>query len=302
VRKLNPAEYDSPGTGRGPRAERVAYLTMTPELDALTTDLDKLEGTVSIWAGPVGGPPTFTRNADATHYAASTMKVAVLVALLRAAEAGELSLADEVEIRNEFPSVQPGAGAYGIDVTDDNDEQVSGRLGEQAKLGWLAERMVVRSSNLATNLLIARLGTDPVNEVWRSVGARHSVTGRGIEDAAARSAGVTNLVTAGDLAALFSAIAAQIAASPASCAEMMRILLGQEYREDLPAGLPPGTPVAAKNGWVTGVRHGAGVVLPPDEPPFTLVVCTTTLLDEAAGAALVARIAAAAWRDRKAFT
>jgi len=279
---------------------------MTPELDALTPELDAVvdgdHGTISIWAGPVGGPPAFTRDADATHYAASTMKVAVLVALYRAAESGELSLADEVEVRNEFPSVQPGAGIFGIDVTDDNDEQVSGRLGERAKLGWLAERMIVRSSNLATNLLIARLGTDPVNEVWRSVGARHSVTGRGIEDAAARSAGVTNLVTAADLAALFSAIAARTAASPASCAEMMRILLGQEYREDLPAGLPPGTAVAVKNGWVTGIRHGAAVVLPPDEPPFTLVVCTTTVLDEAAGAALVARIAAAAWRDRKAFT
>jgi beta-lactamase class A len=278
---------------------------MTPELDALTPELDAVVadgGTISIWAGPVGGPPAFTRDADATHYAASTMKAAVLVALWRAAEAGELSLADKVEIRNEFPSVQPGAGTFAIDVTDDNDEQTSSRLGEQASLGWLAERMIVRSSNLATNLLITRLGTDSVNEVWRSVDARHSVTGRGIEDAAARAEGVTNLVTAADLAALFSAIAAGTAASPASCAEMMRILQAQEYREDLPAGLPPGTPVAAKNGWVTGVRHGAGVVLPMAEPPFTLVVCTTTLLDEAAGAALVARIAAAAWRDRKAFT
>jgi len=278
---------------------------MTPELDALTPELDALVadgGTVSIWAGPVGGPPAYARDADATHYAASTMKAALLVALFRRVEAGELSLDDQIEVRNEFPSVQPDAGLFAIDVTDDNDDQVTDRLGQTAKLRWLAERMIVRSSNLATNLVISQVGVDPVNDVWRSVGARHAVTGRGIEDAAARAAGVTNLVTAADLAALFSAIADGTAATPESCAAMMRILQAQEYREDLPAGLPPGTPVAAKNGWVTGVRHGAGVVLPTGEPPFTLVVCTTTLLGEAEGAALVARIAAAAWRDRKAFT
>ncbi|MEV0272876.1 MAG: serine hydrolase [Hamadaea sp.] len=284
---------------------------MTPELDALTPELDALvadgTGTISVWAGSVqagaaGGPAAYARDADATHYAASTMKAAVLVALYRQAEAGVLSLDEEIEIRNEFPSVWPGAGDFSIDATDDNDDEVTDRLGQRVALGWLAERMIVRSSNLATNLVISRVGVDPVNEVWRSVGARHSVTGRGIEDAAARAEGVTNLVTAADLAALFSAIANGTAASADSCAAMLRILQAQEYREDLPAGLPPGTPVAVKNGWVTGVRHGAAVVLPVGEPPFTLVVCTTTLLGEAEGAALVARIAAAAWRDRKAFT
>jgi beta-lactamase class A len=279
---------------------------MTPELDALTPELDSLvadgKGTISIWAGPVDGPAAYARDADATHYAASTMKAALLVALFRRVEAGELSLDDEIEIRNEFPSAWPDAGTFSIDVTDDNDEQVTDRLGQRVPIGWLAERMIVRSSNLATNLVISRVGIDPVNDVWRTVGARYAVTGRGIEDAAARANGVTNLVTAADLAALFSAIANGTAATPGSCAAMMRILQAQEYREDLPAGLPPGTPVAAKNGWVTGVRHGAGVVLPPGEPPFTLAVCTTTLLGEAEGAALVARIAAAAWRDRKAFT
>jgi beta-lactamase class A len=258
-------------------------------------ELDAIRGTISIWQGPVGGPPTLVRHPDATHYAASTMKLAVLVALFRAAERGDVDLGSEVVVRNEFTSVLPGGGEFAIDFEDDNDPLM--RLGEVVTLRWLAERMIVRSSNIATNVLIGIVGTDAVNRVWRDVGATHSVTGRGIEDAAAREAGISNLVTAADLAALVSAIALGTAARAESCAEMMRILEAQEYRDDLPRGLPPGTRVACKNGWVTGVRHCAAVVFPAGAPAYTLVVCSTTDLGEADGADLLARIAAVTYPE-----
>ena len=83
---------------------------------------------------------------------------------------------------------------------------------------------------------------------------------------------------------------------------MLDVLLAQERREDLAAGLPPGIRIAHKNGWVTGVRHGAGVVFPEDAPPYAIVVCTTIPVGEVATGldpcALVARISAAAWADR----
>jgi beta-lactamase class A len=86
---------------------------------------------------------------------------------------------------------------------------------------------------------------------------------------------------------------------------MMDTLLAQECTEDLAAGLPPGTRIAHKNGWVEGVRHGAGVIFPPDAPPYVLAVCATTPLavndtdDEACR--LLSRIAAASWADRHAL-
>ena len=68
------------------------------------------------------------------------------------------------------------------------------------------------------------------------------------------------------------------------------------------AGLPPGTRIAHKNGWIPGVRHGAGVVFPDDAAPYTIVVCTSTSLavneHNDAACQLVARIAAASWADR----
>jgi beta-lactamase class A len=278
---------------------------VTSRIAALDAQLTAMPGTVSVWHGPVGGPPAYARHPDATHYAASTMKVAVLAALYRAAEAGALDLDAEVPVHNQFASAAAGAPAFGCQPGYDNDDEVWARVGATASLRWLARRMIVRSSNLATNHVVAHVGLPAVAAVWRDAGARHSVTGRGIEDYAARDAGIDNLVTAADLAALLSSIAAGTIAARAGCDAMLDVLFAQEHVEDLAAGLPAGTRIAHKNGWVHGVRHGAGIVYPDDAAPYVIAVCTTTRLadsedgdDEACR--LIARVSAAAWADRHA--
>jgi beta-lactamase class A len=288
-----------------------------PASSALEAELAGAPGTVSVWCGRPGRAPAYTRLPAVPHYAASTMKIAVLAALHRAAEAGEVDLDKPVPVRNEFRSALAGAPPFRCDPGSDSDPQPWARLGGTAPLRWLAHRMIVRSSNLATNIVLGHVGLAAVAAVWSLAGARHSCVGRGIEDAAAREAGITNLVTAADLAALLSTITLGAArpdslgpdrlAGAAACREMLDVLLAQERREDLAAGLPAGTRIAHKNGWVTGVRHGAAVVFPPDAPEYCLVVCATTPLadgrpDNGAGAdaacRLLARIAAASWADR----
>ncbi|MCG5465777.1 serine hydrolase [Micromonospora sp. NPDC053740] len=277
--------------------------------DDLDAHLDQVPGTVSAYVGRPDAPPTWTRHADAGHYAASTMKVAVLAALHRAAEAGTLDLDAPVPVVNDFDSAQPGAPRFANAKPYDNDDAVWDRIGGTASLRWLADRMIVRSSNLATNLVLGHVGLPAVAEIWALAGARNSVTGRGIEDFAAREAGITNTVTAADLAALLGALATGAdtpgpLASPAACATMLDVLLAQEHREDLAAGLPAGTRIAHKNGWVHGVRHGAGLVLPDDAPPYLIAVCTTTELAggddqvEDDACLLLAHISAQVWAAR----
>ncbi|MBE1492182.1 serine hydrolase [Plantactinospora soyae] len=275
--------------------------------DELDAELAGFAGTVSVYAGRLGRPPAYVRLPDARHYAASTMKVAVLAALYRAAEAGSVDLAAPVPVVNDFASAGPGAGRFSCAPDYDNDDAVWDRLGDTAPLGWLAERMIVRSSNLATNLVIGRVGLPAIGAVWADSGARHSRTGRGIEDFAARDAGLDNQVTAADLAGLLGGIARSRLAGPATCADMLDVLFRQERGEDLAAGLPPGTRIAHKNGWVRGVRHGAGVVFPDDAPPYAVVVCTTATPggdgDADSGrdddaCRLIARISAMVWATR----
>ncbi|MGI5243512.1 serine hydrolase [Dactylosporangium sp. CA-139066] len=254
--------------------------------------------TFSWWVGPPGGPARSARHPDERFGAASTMKVAVLAALYRSG----LDLDAPVAVADEHDSAVGGGVRYRNDRGYDDEDQVWTRLGDAVPARWLARRMIVRSSNLATNLLIGRVGLPAVAEVWRLAGATNSVTARGIEDYAARDAGLDNVVTAADLAALFGALHNGLLAGPAATAEMLDLLAAQEWRVDLAAGLPPGVRVAHKNGWMDGIRHSAGIVYPPDAPPYVIAVCSgfsDPVTDEDA-CRRIAELSARAWEGRNA--
>lgn len=255
------------------------------------------EPTVSIWCGPLGGPPVLTRDDDAGHYAASTVKLPLVIAAYRLAEAGALDLDDEVEIRNRFASRHDGS-AFSIDVGEDEDPEPVRRIGGRADLRWLCRRAIVRSSNLATNLLLDRVGPDAVADTLAACGATETRMTRGIEDLAARSAGHDNRVSARDLAAVLRELAAGRLVGPAATKEILDVLADQRIDEAIPSGLPAGVRVEHKTGSVDGIYHDAGIVRPDDAEPFVLAVCTTDAGTRAEAAALIGRIAAAAWRDR----
>ncbi|MGE7435974.1 MULTISPECIES: serine hydrolase [Kitasatospora] len=248
---------------------------------------------LSVVVGPWRGAPVVLRNAEVPHDAASTMKMAVLAAVYRSG----LDLDAAVPVVNEFTSAV--GGTYANDQAYDSDPE-PWRLLESgapepptATLRWLAERMITHSSNLATNLCLAQVGQAAVAEAWRRANATRSASPRGIEDYAAREAGVHNRVTALDLVRLLESL------EP----EPLELLERNTWRVDLAAGLPPGTRIAFKNGWFEGVRHSAAVVRPEDAPPYALAVCYTgplasghDELDPAAG--LLARISAQVWERR----
>ncbi len=269
-------------------------------LQSLTPELDAFPGTASVWCGLLDGSAVFARAEHELHYAASTMKVGVMAAAWRAAEAGRLDLDAEIPVHNEHVSAAPGGPAYTNDPAYDSDQQVWDRLGGSAPLRWLIDRMIVRSSNLATNLVLGALGPNEqafaeVNEVWKLAGATRAHTDRGIEDYPARESGISNEVTAADLAALFGALAGNRLASPAGSAAMIDVLTAQQCRDDLHLGLPAGTRVALKNGWVTGERHSSALIFPADAAPYLLAACTTGDASDTDACALLGRIAAASW-------
>jgi beta-lactamase class A len=251
-------------------------------------------GTFSLWCGPVAGDAWLAHHADERHYAASTMKVALVIAAYRQADAGALDLDQMVEVHDDFASAVD-APRYTMDRDEDSDPEPWRRLGEKVSLRWLGLRALVRSSNLATNVLLEHVGVPAVQEALQDLGTQGSTVERGIEDAAARSAGLQNLVTASDLARTLQALAAETAASPRACRDILDVLAAQQLRDTIPAQLPPRTRVAHKSGWVDGISHDAGIVYPPEREPFVFVMCTTSDLSEDEGRQLIASGAAAAW-------
>lgn len=270
-----------------------------PTLSSYLSDLPG-DGLFSVWTGSLEGEPALTLNADSQHYAASLMKVPLVLAAYRRADEGSLDLGARVEISNVFSSVHDGSD-FSLSADDDSDPQTWQRMGTRVALRWLANRAIVVSGNLATNLLLDAVGFPAVDEALKVTGTTHTQVVRGIEDAAARDAGLHNLVTAADLAGMLREVAAHRAASSESCDEVLATLAAQQINDCIPPGLPPGTRVAHKTGWVDGVAHDAAIVYPDDSPPYVLSVCTTSTLSDVRAREWIAGAAAASWADRGAF-
>jgi beta-lactamase class A len=134
------------------------------------------------------------------------------------------------------------------------------------------------------------VGAPAANTTARELGARDIRVLRGVEDGKAYAAGMNNMTTARDLAALMVAIQTGIAASRASTDSMRAILSRQEFNDEIPAGLPAGTRVAHKTGQITGHLHDAAIVYPARRGPYVLVVLTRDIADEKVARALIADI------------
>ena len=101
---------------------------------------------------------------------------------------------------------------------------------------------------------------------------------------------MNNSTTAYDLMAIFEAVAKKSAIDEKSCNEMLMILLGQKFRDKIPALLPEGTKVAHKTGNITGIEHDSGIVFLPDGRQYVLVMLSKNLEDVKAAKKVMATI------------
>jgi len=218
-------------------------------------------------------------NADDSFHAASTMKVPVMIELFRRIDSHALRLDQGILLINQFGSIVDGS-PYALDPASDSDSSAYTLTGTRVTVRELLDRMITRSSNLATNALIELVTASSANATAHALGATNIRVLRGVEDGKAFQANLNNTTTARDLAVLLDAIETGKAASRSSCDAMRDVLLRQEFNEEIPAGLPTGVKVAHKTGWITGVRHDAAIVYPTGRKPYVLVVLTRQIADD----------------------
>ncbi len=244
------------------------------------------EATVAVVVRPSGGD-AYRRNAARPFHAASTMKVPVMIEAFRQVEAGRLAWDAPVRVENRFRSIVDGSE---FQIEDDSDDSLYALLGQTVPVRTLVERAITTSSNLATNLLIELVTADSVQATVAHLGADGMRVLRGVEDLKAFEVGLSNTTTADALATLLEAIRDGKAVSPEADAAMREILAAQEFNEMIPAGLPPGTRVAHKTGWITRIHHDAAIVSPEGAAPYVLVILTEGIDDHEVSARIGAAI------------
>jgi beta-lactamase class A len=230
-------------------------------------------------------------DAHTVMHAASTMKVPVMLELFRRADAGEFSMDDSVLVRNEFRSIADSS-TYTLSADDDSDREIYELVGRRMPMRDLVERMITRSSNLATNILIETADPARIAATLDRFGAGEMRVLRGVEDGPAYRRGMNNTTTAYGLMKTLQAIAAGHAASPHATEDMLGVLSRQEFREKIPAGVPGGVRVANKTGWITGIDHDGAIAFPQGRAPYVLVVLTRGLQDRNAATAVAKAISA----------
>ena len=224
-------------------------------------------------------------NADHYFHAASTMKLAVLLGVFRQIDRGELSLDAPVHIRNRFTSIV-NQEPFMLDLGRDADPDVYGHLGRTLTVRELAYWMITKSSNLATNLLVDVVGIPTIQQALDELEIDGVRVLRGVEDQAAFQAGLNNEVTANGLLKMLRLIADGKAYSQKACEEMLNIMLEQQYRSGIPAGLPKAARVAHKTGNISTVHHDAGIVYLEGRKPYVLVILTQFTAETGRGTAV----------------
>jgi beta-lactamase class A len=224
-------------------------------------------------------------NAGHYFHAASTMKLAVLLGVYRQVDRGELQLDAPVHVRNRFTSIV-NQEPFMLDLGRDADPDVYGQLGKTLTVRELAFWMITRSSNLATNLLLDVIGIHNVQLGLDELGIDGIRVLRGVEDQAAFDANLNNEVTANGLMKLLRVIAEGKAYSQKASDEMLGIMLEQQYRSGIPAGLPKAARVAHKTGNISTVHHDAGIVYLDGRKPYVLVILTQFAAETGRGTAV----------------
>jgi len=237
---------------------------------------DPVRDVVGVWLGGLDGTTWWEQDAAEPVLAASLMKVPVALAAER------IDLDGSVPVHADFDSIVQGR-RFQLTEAEDQDPETWAELGATQTLRELRRRSIVLSGNLATNLVMEQTGVDAVTAVMPQVA-------RLIGDQPATDAGIVNAASARDWGELLGRV-------PAEVEDVMR---GQTYRSGIPAGLPEGTLIANKTGWIDDHTHDMAIVRPPGGEPFALVVLTRlggVPTDE--GNARIAEVAREAWGRRR---
>ncbi|MBI3323322.1 MAG: serine hydrolase [Candidatus Omnitrophica bacterium] len=227
---------------------------------AVWQEIRAFRGESAVWIEDLGTGWVAAHREEKPFPAASVVKVPILVACLQRAEEGELDLSEVVTLK-------------GRDKADGSGVLKEMPNGARVSVGELVELMVTQSDNTAANLLISRIGMEPLNRSFLEMGLGATRLSRRMMDFSQRKKGVENWTTAKDVSLVFRRIYRGERMSPGVSRRCLELLEQQKVNDRIPALLPAGTVVAHKTGLEKGVCHDSGIVFTENG---AVLVCVLT--------------------------
>jgi beta-lactamase class A len=233
----------------------------------------EVPGVVGVYCRTLAdGPPVFTFNENVVFPTASTIKMLIMTTAY-------------VEQERNPATLQHRITTHRSALIGGSDFMATQPDGTRLSVYELIVPMITLSDNTASNYLIDYFGMPKINAVGARLGMTQTVLARHFLDFAAIVHHNDNVTTPADMSLLLYAIASgaregtATICSPEHCRAMIDIMLGQTDRDKIPAGLPPGVPVAHKTGELDGSRSDIAIVEPFGDSPYILVLYSKWLTE-----------------------
>lgn len=246
------------------RAQQALQTALRAKLDAqLANVAEHLNGVVGYAVKDLASGETFLRLPDTVFPQASSIKLTILLELMRQAQEGKLSLEEKHTLRRS-------------EMTVGDTEPILTMLGDGTvtlSLHDLAIFMVVLSDNTATNILIDRLSMDNINDGLTRLGLKETKLRRHMIDLEAARKGNENVSTPREMLTLIEKVHAGQALDAAHTKEyfdLLRLPKESEFHKALPEDVS----IADRPGSLEGVRCDTGLIEIPGHP-FIMSITTT---------------------------
>lgn len=244
--------------------------------DQLTDIRKSLDGVLGLAVKDLASGQTFFLNENEIFPQASSIKIAILLEVLKQAEENRLRLEEFVDLK---PESKVGGGPI---------LNYLGYPSLKISIRDLCVLMIVLSDNTATNLLIDRVGLEAVNNRLTSLGLKQTRLRRKMMDLTAAEEGRENISTPREMLTLLEKI-------------YQGKVLGTDYRQlffdwlslpkdsPLQQAVPEGVTVADKPGELEAVRCDSGLVF-LKKKPYIICLMTTYLSPSEDGNAVLRKI------------
>jgi beta-lactamase class A len=185
-------------------------------------------------------------------------------------------------------AVREGSLSWNEKLTLTEEEKVAGSgvltqltAGLSISLRDVCLLMTIVSDNTGTNMVIERVGKEPINARMRELGLSRTTLFRKAysSDTPQSEKYGLGVTTPREILRLLTLLAEGEIGDPETSMDIVSFLAAQQYRDAIPRLLPPDWRYAGKTGGIDGVRNDVGIVTAPDGRRFALALFCQQLSD-----------------------